>query len=57
MFKLKLERLINEFGIKIEKLIELVGSNRGEFKKKRLSNDFTKEEQDKILNVYGSLLK
>ena len=56
MFKLKLDRLINEFGIKIEKLIELIDSNRVAFKKKRTNNDFTQEEQKKILNVYGSLL-
>lgn len=56
MFRLKIERLINEFGIKREKLIELIGSNRVTFGHKIKSNSFTKDEQKKILDVYGSLL-
>lgn len=56
MFRLKLERLLNEFGVKQEKLVELLKSDRGTFKKKMKDNSFSKEEQDKILSVYGVLL-
>ena len=56
MFKLKIDKLINEFGIKKEKLIELIGSNRVTFGKKLKDNSFTNEEQSKIMSVYGPLL-
>jgi hypothetical protein len=56
MFKIKLNRLINEFGIKKNKLIELIESDRVDFGKKLKDNSFTDEEQKKILDIYGSLL-
>ena len=56
MFKLKVERLINEFGIKKEKLIEIIESNRVTFGKKLKDNSFDEWEQSEILKVYGKLL-
>ncbi len=56
MFKLKLDRLINEFGIKKNKLIDIIDSDRMDLGKKHKDNSFTPEEQKKILDIYGSLL-
>jgi len=56
MFKHKVEKLINEFGIKREYLIELINSNRVTFPKKLKDNTFTEEEKLKILSKYGNLL-
>jgi len=56
MFKLKIQRLINEFGIKKNKLIEIINSDRVAFGKKEKDNSFTPEEQKKILDIYGKLL-
>ena len=56
MFKLKIEKLLNEFGIKQEAIIELINSNRVTFGKKLKDNSFTEEEKTVILNKYGALL-
>lgn len=56
MFKQKVDRLLNEFGIKQEVIIELINSNRVTFGKKLKDNSFTEEEKAKILNKYGALL-
>lgn len=56
MFKDKVLRLINEFHIKRNALIKLIGSNRVTFGKKLNDNSFDLEEQKKILEKYGSLL-
>lgn len=56
MFKIKIKRLIDEFGVKQNKLIELIESNRVEFGKKRKDNSFSLKEQKQILDVYGKLL-
>lgn len=55
MFKEKVKILINEYHIKRNALIDLIGSNRVSFGKKLNDNSFTKEEQNKILKKYGSL--
>jgi hypothetical protein len=57
MFKIKVNRLIREFGVKQEFIIELIGSNRVSFKKKLESNSFSDSEKQAILNKYGALLK
>lgn len=56
MFKQKIERLLNEFGIKQEVIIELINSNRVTFGKKLKDNSFSDDEKTKILNKYGALL-
>jgi hypothetical protein len=56
MFKFKIERLLNEFHIKQEALIEVIKSNRVTFAKKMKDNSFSEEEKVLILNKYGSLL-
>lgn len=56
MFRLKIERLMNEFGVKQEALIETINSTRVTFGKKLKDNTFTDEEKHLILNKYGKLL-
>jgi hypothetical protein len=56
MFRLKIERLLKEFGIKQEAIIELIGSNRVTFAKKMANNSFSESERAAILNKYGALL-
>ena len=57
MFRLKLIRLINEFGIKKEYLISLIGSNRVTFSKKLKGEiEFSDFEKSLIINKYFKLL-
>jgi hypothetical protein len=56
MFKLKLERLMNEFGVKQEALIETIKTTRVTFGKKMKDNSFSDEEKRLILSKYGKLL-
>ena len=56
MFREKVKRLINEYGIKQNAIIELIESNRVAFPRKIRENNFSQDEQQKILNKYGSLL-
>jgi hypothetical protein len=56
MFKDKVLRLIEEFKIKRNALIDLIDSNRPSFAKKLSDNSFTDQEQAKILDRYGKLL-
>lgn len=57
MFRLKVEKLISEFGVKKEYLIDLIGSNRVTFPKKlKGESEFTNEEKAAILNKYGKLI-
>ena len=56
MFNSKVKRLIEEFGVKQEYLIQLIGSNRIKFPKQMKDNSFTDEEKNKILSKYGSLI-
>ena len=56
MFKHKINRLLNEFGIKQEALISLINSNRVTFAKNLKYNSFDKQEETLILSKYGSLL-
>ena len=56
MFKLKIKRLLEDFGVKQEAIIELIESNRVTFGKKLESNTFTDREKELILNKYGALL-
>jgi hypothetical protein len=56
MFKHKINRLINDYGIKQEYIIDLIGSNRVTFPKKLKTNDFSPEEKTKIEEKYGSLM-
>jgi hypothetical protein len=56
MFKLKVNRLLNEFHVKQEALIDIIGSNRVTFAKKLKDNSFSEEEKQLILNKYGALL-
>jgi len=56
MFKYKLEKLINEYGVKREYIINLIGSNRVTFKKKLENNDFNEHERAILIQRYGSLL-
>jgi len=56
MFKLKIERLMNDFGVKQEALINTINSNRVTFGKKMIDNSFTPQEKEKILTKYGKLL-
>jgi hypothetical protein len=56
MFRLKLERLMNEFGVKQEALIETINSTRVTFGKKLKDNSFSNEEIRLILDKYGKLL-
>lgn len=56
MFKNKVLKLINDYHIKRNALIDLIGSNRVTFAKKLENNSFEPDEQKAILNKYGSLL-
>jgi hypothetical protein len=57
MFRLKVKKLIDEYGIKKEYLIELISSNRVTFPKKLKGEiEFTDEEKQLITNKYGTLL-
>lgn len=56
MFRLKLERLMNEFGVKQESLIDTINSTRVTFGKKMKDNTFSDEEKRLILDKYGKLL-
>jgi len=56
MFRDKVKRLIEEFGIKKQSIIDLIDSNRVTFPKKMSDNTFTPDEQAKILGKYGTLL-
>jgi hypothetical protein len=57
MFRIKLERLMNEFGVKQEAIIATINSNRVTFGKKLNDNSFSDKEKELILSKYGSLLK
>lgn len=56
MFRDKVLKLLNEFHIKQQALIDLIDSNRVTFPKKIKDNSFEPEEEKKILEKYGSLL-
>lgn len=57
MFRLKIIKLINDYGIKKEYIIELINSNRVTFPKKLNGNiEFTEYEKQLITNKYGSLM-
>lgn len=56
MFKLKLERLMKEFGVKQEALIETINTTRVTFGKKMKDNSFSDVEMRLILDKYGKLL-
>jgi len=56
MFREKVNRLLSEFGIKQEALIQVINSNRVSFTKKMKDNSFSEEEKAMIINKYGSLL-
>jgi len=56
MFREKINRLLNEFGVKQEALIEVIKSNRVTFTKKMKDNSFSEDEKALILNKYGALL-
>jgi len=56
MFNRKIEILIKEYHIKQIALIELIGSNKVSFAKKRKDNSFTEREKSIINNKYGALL-
>lgn len=56
MFRIKLERLMNEFGVKQEALIDTINSTRVTFGKKLKDNTFTDGEKRLIMDKYGKLL-
>ena len=57
MFRLRVIKLIDEYGIKKEYIIELINSNRVTFPKKLNGNiEFTPHEKQLITNKYGSLM-
>ena len=56
MFRLKVKRLIEVYGIKQEYLIELINSNRVSFPKKLETDGFTDDEVSKIKAKYGALM-
>ena len=57
MFKHKVQKLITDYGIKQEYIIELINSNRVTFPKKLETNDFSEDEKQKIRNKYGALME
>jgi hypothetical protein len=56
MFREKVNKLLNDFGIKQEALIEVIKSNRVTFAKKMKDNSFSDEDKILILKKYGALL-
>jgi hypothetical protein len=56
MFKKKLLRLIEEYGVKREVIIETMESNRVTFAKKLKDNSFSDDEKDSIYRKYGGLM-
>jgi len=56
MFREKVLILINEYHIKRNAIIDLISSNRVSFGRKLKDNSFSQDEQNTILNKYGSLL-
>jgi len=57
MFREKVKRLISDYGIKQEYIINLINSNRVTFPKKLENNDFSEEEKNKINEKYGTLME
>ncbi len=58
MFRLKLNELINHFGIKKEFIISLISSNRVTFNKKLKGDlEFTDFEKHLIINKYWGLFR
>jgi|GEM_PF-3898780 len=57
MFRLKVLKLINDYGIKREYIIELISSNRNSFQKKMKGEvEFSEHEKELIKNKYGSIM-
>jgi hypothetical protein len=56
MFRDKVKLLIEEYGVKRQSIIDLIGSNRVTFPKKIENNSFDSIERKKIMEKYGSLL-
>lgn len=57
MFRLKVKKLIQDYGIKQEYLIDLINSNRNTFPKKLNGEiEFTDKEKQLIKNKYGVLM-
>lgn len=55
MFKLKVKRLINDFGVKQNAIIDLINSDRVSFGRKLKDNTFTENEKKIIEKKYGGL--
>ena len=56
MFRLKVKRLIEDYGVKREHLINLIGSNRVSFKKKLENEGFDDIEIRILKSKYKTLL-
>lgn len=56
MFNKKLQRLMDEFGIKQEALVSCIGCTRVTFGKKMRDNSFSEYDKALIMKKYGSLL-
>lgn len=57
MFRLKVKKLIDEYGIKKDYLITLIDSNRVTFPKKLKGEiEFSEQEKQLIKNKYGSIM-
>ena len=57
MFRLKVQKLIDEYGIKKEHIINLIDSNRVTFAEKLKGNiEFNNTEKNIILEKYGALM-
>jgi DNA-binding protein Fis len=56
MLKNKIERLMTDFGVKQEKIIEVLGTNRVTFGKKLKDNSFTPDDCHRLNVKFGKIL-
>ena len=57
MLREDINKLINDYGVKKEAIINCLNSNRPTFSKKMKDNSFNSDDRFLIYNKYGALLK
>lgn len=55
MVRIRIQRLINDYGVKKEKIIEILETNRVTFAKKMKDNSFSEDDKYKLKLVYKDL--
>lgn len=57
MLREKINKVIEEYGIKRQAIIQTIGSNRPSFQKKMKDNSFTEQEKNLFMAKYGAFVK